>query len=71
MASHCMTTYGITSDPLTQFSVVVGCSHSRCRPPQRSNFVLCKEEPNLAATYKNKSVAEQNSVDLAWNALMD
>jgi hypothetical protein len=21
--------------------------------------------------YKNKSVAEQNSVDLAWNALMD
>ena len=27
------------------------------------------EEPHLAATYKEKSIAEQNSIDLAWNEL--
>jgi hypothetical protein len=47
-------TYGITSDPLTQFSVVVCCSHSRCRPPRRSNFVLCEEEPNLALLIRTR-----------------
>ena len=35
-----------------------------------SNGQLIKEQPNLASKYKNKSVAEQNSLDLAWNALM-
>jgi len=35
------------------------------------NFVLNQEDPTLAAAYHNKSVAEQNSVDLAWNTLMD
>jgi hypothetical protein len=32
---------------------------------------LEKEDPQLAAAYKHKSTAEQNSIDLAWNALMD
>lgn len=35
------------------------------------NFVLEREDPNLAAAYNHKSVAEQNSIDLAWNTLMD
>jgi 3'5'-cyclic nucleotide phosphodiesterase len=35
------------------------------------NFVLEKEAPNLASAYKHKSTAEQNSIDLAWNTLMD
>lgn len=35
------------------------------------NFILCKEEKELAAVYENKSVAEQNSVDIAWETLMD
>jgi hypothetical protein len=64
-------TYGITSDPLTQFSVVVAALIHDVDHRGVPNFVLCKEEPNLAAAYKDKSVAEQNSVDLAWNALMD
>ena len=29
-----------------------------------------KENASIAALYRNKSVAEQNSVDLAWNLLM-
>ena len=35
------------------------------------NNILCKEEKELAAVYDNKSVAEQNSVDIAWETLMD
>jgi len=35
------------------------------------NFVLINEDPTLASCYKNKSIAEQNSVDLSWNTLMD
>ena len=31
---------------------------------------MVKEGNPLAATYKAKSVAEQNSVDLCWNLLM-
>jgi hypothetical protein len=64
-------TYGITSDPLTQFSVVMAALIHDVDHRGVPNFVLCKEEPNLAAAYKEKSVAEQNSVDLAWKALMD
>jgi hypothetical protein len=34
------------------------------------NAQLVKEQTDLAVLYKNKSVAEQNSVDLAWDMLM-
>lgn len=33
--------------------------------------MLVKEDRTLANAYKNKSVAEQNSLDLAWHTLMD
>lgn len=39
--------------------------------PGVPNSILVKEEDPLAAKYKGKSVAEQNSVDLAWGILMD
>lgn len=35
------------------------------------NATLVKEGTSLAALYQNKSVAEQNSVDLAWDVLME
>jgi hypothetical protein len=38
--------------------------------PGVPNFTLVKEEAEVARTYDNKSVAEQNSVDIAWNLLM-
>lgn len=31
---------------------------------------MMKEEPELADTYRSKAVAEQNSVDIAWNELL-
>lgn len=34
------------------------------------NSQLVKEKAHIAALYKNKSIAEQNSLDLAWDLLM-
>lgn len=64
-------TYGITSDPLTQFAVVFSALIHDVDHPGVSNFQLIKEEAFIATLYRNKSVAEQNSVDLAWDLLMD
>jgi 3'5'-cyclic nucleotide phosphodiesterase len=62
--------YGITSDPLTHFGILFATlihdvDHTGCSNPQRG-----KEEPELAEKYRNRSIAEQNSVDLAWGFLM-
>ena len=35
------------------------------------NTRLIEENPSLASLYKNRSVAEQNSVDLSWELLQD
>lgn len=64
-------TYGITSDPLTQFAVVFSSLIHDVDHRGVPNFLLVKEEPALAAMYRNQAVAEQNSVDVAWNLLMD
>ena len=63
--------YGITSDPLTHFAVVLSALIHDVDHRGVPNFVLGKEDPNLAKVYMDKSIAEQNSIDLAWNALMD
>jgi hypothetical protein len=39
--------------------------------PGVPNAVLVSENTEIAKHYKNKSVAEQNSVDLAWSLLME
>jgi hypothetical protein len=64
-------TYGITSDPLTQFSCVFSAIIHDLDHPGVPNSQLVKEHAQIAATYRNKSVAEQNSIDLAWNMLME
>jgi 3'5'-cyclic nucleotide phosphodiesterase/Adenylate and Guanylate cyclase catalytic domain len=63
-------TCGITSDPLTQFAVVLSGLLHDLDHPGVSNGQLIMEKPKLAAQYAGKSVAEQNSVDLAWTILM-
>ena len=63
-------TYGITSDPLTQFAVVLSALIHDVDHRGVPNFLLIQEQEQMAAAYQNKSVAEQNSVDLAWKALM-
>ena len=64
-------TYGITSDPLTQFTVVLAALIHDVDHPGVPNSQLTAEKTRLASIYRNKSIAEQNSVDLAWNLLME
>jgi hypothetical protein len=63
-------TYGITSDPLTQFAVVLSALIHDVDHVGIPNYLLIEENKELGEKYKNKSVAEQNSVDLAWAMLM-
>jgi hypothetical protein len=63
--------YGIASDPLTQFSVVLaGLIHS-VDHRGLSNEELAKENPDLASKYNNKSITEQMSLEKAWKKLME
>lgn len=64
-------TYGITSDPLTQFAVVFSALIHDVDHTGVPNAQLIKEDSPLASVYQNKSIAEQNSVDLAWSNLME
>ena len=64
-------TYGITSDPLTQFScgfsaLIHDVDHSGV-----PNTTLIQEKTAIAKLYNGRSVAEQNSFCLAWDLLMD
>ncbi|KAL7556387.1 hypothetical protein ACA910_014129 [Epithemia clementina (nom. ined.)] len=63
-------THGITSDPLTQFAIVFSALIHDVDHHGVSNIQLSKENPTLARVYRNKSIAEQNSIDVAWNVLM-
>ena len=63
-------TYGITSDPLTQFACVLSALIHDVDHPGVSNATLVAEGDKLMKTYGDKSLAEQNSVDQAWDLLM-
>ncbi len=63
-------TFGLTSDPLTQFAVVFSALIHDVDHPGVSNFQLIKENAPIAKLYKGKSVLEQNSIDLAWSTFM-
>lgn len=64
-------TYGITSDPLTQFSVAIAALIHDADHSGVPNTQLCVERPLLAAFFEGKSVAEQNSIVIAWELFMD
>ena len=64
-------TYGITSDPLTQFACAFSAMIHDVDHTGVPNQTLIKENAVIAAVYKNRSVAEQNSLELAWNLLLD
>ena len=64
-------TYGITSDPLTQFACVFSALIHDVDHTGVPNTTLVSEHTEIAAKYNNRSVAEQNSLDLAWAELMD
>jgi class 3 adenylate cyclase len=64
-------TYGLSSDHLMQFSVVFSALVHDVDHTGMTNKELIDVDDPAAHTYRNKCVAEQNSVDVAWNLLMD
>jgi class 3 adenylate cyclase len=64
-------TYGITSDPLTQFACAISALIHDVDHTGVPNAQLVAEKTDIAIRYKERSVAEQNSLDLAWNTLME
>lgn len=64
-------TYGISSDPLTQFACIFSALIHDAKHPAVPNPQLIKEDPFLASTYAERSVAEQQSFDLSWRLFMD
>jgi hypothetical protein len=64
-------TYGITSDPLTQFACILSGLIHDVDHTGVPNTQLGRENKALSKYYKGRSVAEQNSVDVAWDLLMD
>jgi class 3 adenylate cyclase len=63
-------TNGITSDPLTQFACVFSALIHDVDHPGIPNSQIVKEKAPIVAQYKGQSIAEQNSVDVAWHLLM-
>ncbi|CAB9508616.1 Receptor-type guanylate cyclase gcy [Seminavis robusta] len=63
--------FGITSDPLTQFAVVLAAIIHDADHPGVPNSTLISEGSELAALYQNKSIAEQNSVNLVFDLLFE
>jgi hypothetical protein len=71
IASHLHShTYGITSDPLTQFGLVLAAFIHAVDHAGISNSDLALEDPETASRYKNRSIIEQRSVEKAWTKLM-
>ncbi len=64
-------TYGIASDPLTRFACLFSALIHDIDHPGVPNPRFMEENERLSRIYKNRSVAEQNSFDLAWDLLMD
>jgi 3'5'-cyclic nucleotide phosphodiesterase len=61
----------IASDPLTQFAIVFSALIHDVDHTGVTNGQLIKDNAAIANLYKNKSIAEQNSCDLAWELLLD
>ena len=64
-------TYGITSDPMTQFACAFSALIHDVDHTGVSNAQLVKEGTDLALLYDNKSVAEQNSLVISWELMME
>jgi len=64
-------TYGITSDPLTQFTCALAAIIHDADHTGVPNAQLLNEDKTFSSLYNNRSMAEQNSLDLAWQLLME
>jgi len=60
---------GIACDPLARFAIVLSALVHDIGHTGVPNEQLAVESPQLAKKYANKSIAEHNSIDVAWNML--
>jgi hypothetical protein len=63
-------THGICSDPMAVFAIVFSALIHDVDHQGISNVQLMKEEPTMGELYRGKSIAEQNSIDVAFDELM-
>ena len=64
-------TFGISDDPLSQFCVVFSALIHDVEHMGVPNAQLVKERNEIAIKFGEKSAAEQNSVHIAWEMLME
>ena len=64
-------THGIGTDPLLAFALTISALIHDVDHRGVSNTRLIEEEPSMGAMYHEKSVAEQNSLHLSWEILME
>jgi hypothetical protein len=64
-------TYGITSDPLTQFACLFAALIHDVDHYGVPNVHLVRERDPLAQQFNGRSVLEQNSIVVAWSLLME
>ena len=70
LASHLHDyTHGLNSDSITMFAIVVSALIHDVDHRGISNTRLIEEEKEMGKKYRMKSVAEQNSLDIAWGLL--
>jgi len=63
-------TYGINSEPHALLALTFSALIHDVDHPGVSNSQLANENPRLGEMYRNTSIAEQNSIDKAWDVLM-
>lgn len=63
-------THGIGTEPMCQLAVIFSALIHDVGHKGVPNGRLAIEEPEVAAKYLNKSLAEQRSIDTAWQLLM-
>lgn len=62
-------TFGIATDPLCQFAIVFSALVHDVGHPGVPNTRLAVEEPKIAEKYSHRSIAEQRSLDVAFDLL--
>jgi hypothetical protein len=60
----------IAFDPLARFAIVLSALAHDVGHTGVPNCRLAEENPDLALKYGNKSIAEQNAIDISWYILM-
>lgn len=71
LRSHHHATYGISSDTMLHFAVAFSVLIHDVDHTGLANAELNSMHANSSTNYRGKSVAEQNSVDIAWDMLME